>query len=54
MFSRFDTILEYDRQTDRHTHRQTHDDSIYHSSIVSHDKSLSLSLRDVGSHLMHQ
>jgi len=40
MFSRFDTIPECDRHTQRgrQTHMQTHDDNIYSASIVSHGK----------------
>jgi len=37
-FSRFDTILECDGQTDRHTERQTHDDGINRASIASRGK----------------
>ena len=33
-------IPECDRQTDRHTQRQAHDDGIYHASIESRGKNL--------------
>ena len=41
MFSRFDTIPE----CDRHTHK-THDDGIYHASIVSRGKNVRCNLGD--------
>jgi len=42
MFSHFDTILECDGQTNRHTHRQTHDNGIYLTSIASCSKNTTL------------
>jgi len=37
-FSRFGTIPACERQTDRRTDRQTHNDSIYRASIASRGK----------------
>jgi len=45
MFSRFHTVPVFDRRIDRRTDRQTHDDSIYRSSIASRGKHENKSLK---------
>jgi len=43
-FSRYGTILAYNRRTDRQTDGRTHDDSMYHASIASSGKKVQNSL----------